>query len=140
VSPVVVEALFKVRTGPAPVRFLKRDVWPELVLRLRAACAAFLEPDARRPGCGVGGPGTTDGRAPGYREIFLLLGLIYPPEEIAQALQNYTEGTKRAVDYALELLENVLPKDVKDLVLPLLEDAPPEEKARTCRRIRRSLG
>jgi hypothetical protein len=43
------------------------------------------------------------------------------------------------VDWALELLENVLPKAVKDIVLPLLEEAPPAEKARTARRIMKSL-
>jgi hypothetical protein len=70
----------------------------------------------------------------------LLLGLIYSPEDIARALQNYSEGTKRAVDYALELLENVLSKDLKDAVLPVLEDAPVEEKSRSGRRILKALG
>ncbi|MCX6566056.1 MAG: hypothetical protein NTW38_06480, partial [Candidatus Aminicenantes bacterium] len=61
-------------------------------------------------------------------------------EDIGRALQNYSEGTKRAVDYALELLEVVLPKEMKDAVLPVLEDAPADVKARSARRILKTLG
>ena len=59
---------------------------------------------------------------------------------MGRALQNYAEGTKWAVDYALELLEAVLPKKMKDAVLPVLEDAPADVKARSARRILKTLG
>ncbi len=44
------------------------------------------------------------------------------------------EGSKRAADYALELLEQVLPRDIREAFLPLLEDLPVEEKARRLRK------
>lgn len=123
VSESVIEALFKMRTRNEGLRFRERDIMPEIHGWAEAACREAE-------------PGSA---GPEFRPLFLLLGLLYPHEDIGQALQNYTEGTKRAVDCALELLENVLPKTVKDIILPLLEEAPPDEKARTARRIMKSL-
>jgi len=126
VADVVIEAMFKLRTRSENVRFRERDIMPEIRTWAEEACR---EAEAGSP------PGIAAGR----RRLFLLLGLIYPHEDISRALQNYAEGTKRAVDCALELLENLLPKAVKDIILPLLEDAPPEERARTARRIAKML-
>jgi len=66
--------------------------------------------------------------------IFELLSLVYPREDIVRAYQNCRKGSKRSTDYALELLEHVLPRDVREAVLPLLEDIPLEEKARRLRK------
>jgi hypothetical protein len=37
------------------------------------------------------------------------------------------------VDYALELLDNILPKEIRDVVFPLIEDLPLEERVKRCR-------
>jgi AAA family ATP:ADP antiporter len=65
--------------------------------------------------------------------IFKLLGLIYPHEDIFRAYQNIKTGTKDSVDYAVELLDNILPKEIRDLVLPLIEELSLEERVRKCR-------
>jgi AAA family ATP:ADP antiporter len=65
--------------------------------------------------------------------IFKLLGLIYPHEDIFRAYQNIRTGTKDSVDYAVELLDNILPKEIRDVVLPLIEQLPLEERVRRCR-------
>ncbi|MHB8054818.1 MAG: Npt1/Npt2 family nucleotide transporter [Candidatus Aminicenantales bacterium] len=137
VTNAVIEALFKLRMRCPEIRFRDRDIRPEILAFIQAACRAAAA--AAVPGAGGNGEGKAGAPVPGYRQIFLLLGLIYPPEDIGQALQNYSEGTKRAVDYALELLENILPREMKDAVLPVLEDAPADEKARSARRILKSL-
>jgi AAA family ATP:ADP antiporter len=136
VTEGVIEALFKLRTRCEDVKFRERDIMPEIRCWVEGACRkAEVWSVTGRENAESGG-GATD---PDFRPLFLLLGLLYAHKDISQALQNYTEGTKRAVDYALELLENVLPKAVTDMVLPLLEDAPRAEKARTARRILKSL-
>jgi AAA family ATP:ADP antiporter len=141
VASATIEALYKIRSRRSSLRIPEREIRPEIFARVKVACleivgaASSSIPDPERNTTKMSGH-----LAPGFREIFLLLGLIYPPEDIARALQNYSEGTKRAVDYALELLENVLSKDLKDAVLPVLEDAPAEEKARSGRRILKALG
>ncbi|TET73508.1 MAG: MFS transporter [Candidatus Aminicenantes bacterium] len=65
--------------------------------------------------------------------IFKLLGLIYSHEDIFRAYQNIRTATKDSVDYALELLDNILPKEIRDVVFPLIEDLPLEERVKRCR-------
>lgn len=65
--------------------------------------------------------------------IFKLLGLIYPREDVMRAYQNMRVGTKDSVDYAIELMDNTLQKDMRDIVIPLMEDLPLEERVKRCR-------
>jgi AAA family ATP:ADP antiporter len=64
--------------------------------------------------------------------IFKLLGLIYPHEDMAKAYQNLQAGTKDSMAYAVELLDNTLEKDIKNAILPLVEDLTREEKLKAC--------
>jgi len=67
--------------------------------------------------------------------IFKLLGLIYPREDIARAFQNIRSGTKDSVAYAIELLDNTLEKELKDVLFPIIEDLPLEERVKRCRNL-----
>ncbi|MGQ9672201.1 MAG: Npt1/Npt2 family nucleotide transporter [Candidatus Aminicenantales bacterium] len=81
-------------------------------------------------------------RKPGdfFWNVFKLLGLIYPRQDMMKAYQNLRTGTKDSVAYALELLDNVLDKEMRDLIFPLVEDLPPEERLRRCRTLLESQG
>lgn len=65
-----------------------------------------------------------------FMDIFKLLGLYYPHEDIAKAYQNLKTGTKNSMDYAIELLDNTLKKDLRSIVLPLVEDITPAARMR----------
>jgi ATP:ADP antiporter, AAA family len=55
--------------------------------------------------------------------LFRLLGLRYPPREIYAAyLALYRHESKEQATAALEFLDNVLEREVKRIVLPLLDD------------------
>jgi AAA family ATP:ADP antiporter len=69
------------------------------------------------------------------KQIFELLGLVYPQESIVMAYQNILAGTKKALDYSVELLDNILKRELKELLLPLIEDTTLEEKARISRKM-----
>ncbi|MDH5468820.1 MAG: hypothetical protein OEY25_15515, partial [Candidatus Aminicenantes bacterium] len=71
--------------------------------------------------------------------IFKLLGLVYPREDIAKAYQNMRTGTKDSVAYAIELLDNILEKEMRDAVIPLIEDISLEERVKRCLHIMRIL-
>jgi ATP:ADP antiporter, AAA family len=65
--------------------------------------------------------------------IFKLLGLIYPHKDIHKAYQNIRVGTKELMAYAEELLDNILQKEIKDLIFPLIEKLPIEERVKRYR-------
>jgi AAA family ATP:ADP antiporter len=57
--------------------------------------------------------------------LFRLLGLCYPPREIYSAYLAVCQGRGEQFSAALEFLDNVLERDLKRVLLPLL-DAPAE--------------
>jgi AAA family ATP:ADP antiporter len=74
-----------------------------------------------------------------FAQVFKLLGLFYPHEDIVKAYQNLQRGTKDSMAYAIELMDNTLNKEMKDIVLPLIEDLSPSERQREFQKILRSL-
>jgi len=70
-----------------------------------------------------------------FRDIFKLLGLFYPHDDIAKAYQNIERGTKDSTAYAIELLDNTLSKGLRDVLLPLIEDLSPHDRERRFQQI-----
>ena len=64
------------------------------------------------------------------RDIFRLLGLIYPFADITKAYQNIGSTTKDSTSYAVELLENIMKKEDRDILLPLIEELTPRERVK----------
>jgi len=54
-------------------------------------------------------------------DIFKLLGLIYPHDDIMKAYQNIKSGTPKSTAYAIELLDNTLSKELRELIIPIAE-------------------
>ena len=54
--------------------------------------------------------------------IFRLLGLVYPPNDIFYAYQGYVSGKKNLQVNAVEFLDNLLTRDLKRYILPIIED------------------
>lgn len=73
------------------------------------------------------------------KHIFELISLIYPREDIIRAYQNIYTGTKKSIDYSIELLDNMLRKEIKEVLLPLIDDIPFEDKVRKCRKMLKIL-
>jgi len=131
----VIEALFRLRTEQPALVFDERTVRAQVFRLARAArglVLAIVDVQAGRSSASeVDLEVALTGR---LKMLFELLSLVYSREDVVRAYQNYRQGSKRSTDYALELLEHVLPHDVRDAVLPLFEDLPLEEKARRLRR------
>ncbi len=71
--------------------------------------------------------------------IFKLLGLIYSREDIFKAYQNIKTGKKDSTAYAVELLDNILEKEMRDIVFPVVEDLPLEERVKRCRNLLKTI-
>jgi len=74
-----------------------------------------------------------------FMNIFKLLGLIYPHKDINKAYQNIRTGTKESMAYAVELLDNTLQKEIKDVIFPLVEELPIEERVKRFRGLLKRL-
>jgi AAA family ATP:ADP antiporter len=137
----VIEALTKIRSRSPFLQFSEKDVSSEVFAAVKKACILVLELfNAQKENKKAVLAGELENiLARTLKQIFELVSLVYSHEDVMRAYQNYREGTKRSVDYALELLENMLKKDIKEALLPLLEDRPLDEKAQTCRKILKAL-
>ena len=73
------------------------------------------------------------------KHIFELLSLIYSHEDILKAYQNISSGSKKSIDYSCELLDNILKKELRDYIFPLIEENSFDEKVKRCRRMLKVL-
>jgi AAA family ATP:ADP antiporter len=136
----LVEALYKIRADRAQVRFRKKSVQPEVLFLIRNGYDIALAPP---------GPAERGEEAPApvsqaraaldlkLKRVFDLLTLIHPPEDIVKAYQNILQGTRKSVDYSLQLLDNLLDRELKAVLFPLIEDLPPEERAQRLKKAMR---
>jgi len=141
VQEETVEALTKIRSRNSRLQFRAEEIEAEVFAAVKKAGVLVLELFAAQK---ENKKAVLSGElenilASTLKQIFELLSLVYPSEDVTRAYQNYREGTKGSMDYALELLENILKKDTKDVLLPLLEDRPLDEKAQACRKILKML-
>jgi hypothetical protein len=56
-----------------------------------------------------------------------------------KAYQNISAGTKKSIDYSIELLDNIIKKEMMEVLLPLIDDIPLEDKAKKCRKLLKTL-
>jgi AAA family ATP:ADP antiporter len=73
------------------------------------------------------------------KNIFKLMGLYYPHEDITKASQNLKKGTNESIDDAIELLDITLDKKMRSIILPLIEDLHPLDRRRKFQKILRKL-
>lgn len=127
----IIEALYRIRSERPDVVFREKRIVPAVLAQVRSAYRLLLE----------GGPERSSGGSLASRVkwTFDLLSLIYPGEDIVKAYQNIRRGTRKSIDYSLELLDNVVANDLKEFLFPLVEDLPPEERARRCGKLLRPL-
>ncbi|MBM3310311.1 MAG: hypothetical protein FJY80_02265 [Candidatus Aminicenantes bacterium] len=56
--------------------------------------------------------------------LFKLLGLLHNHEDVFRAYESYRKGTKDGVAYAVELLDEMLSRELREKILPILERRP----------------
>lgn len=117
----LVDALYKIRADRPEVRFQEKAVRPELLFLIKKGCDIALNP----PDAASGAKAALDIQ---IKRIFDLMTLIHPPEDIVNAYQNILQGTAKSVDFSLEHLDNLLDREIKALLFPLIEDLPPKER------------
>ncbi len=129
----IIDALDRIRTEKPDIQFSDRVAKRKTLLLVKKHCRAFLDLHGLEPGEENEAARHELERTleASFADIFKLLGLFYPHEEILKAYQNIKTGTRDSVAYAVELLDNTLKKEVRDVILPLVEDLTiPERRQR----------
>jgi AAA family ATP:ADP antiporter len=132
VEQEVIDALYKLRADRPEVRFREKQVRPELLDMIEKSYAICLSASGLAAGGGDAAGPAAEAKVAldlNVRRIFDLMTLLHPPEDIVKAYQNILKGTRRSGDYSLSLLDDLLDRELKALLFPLIEDLPPEERA-----------
>ena len=141
VADDIIDGLDRIRTSHADVRFAEETIGPkirsEVVNYGRNLISCSQDTAVGKNTEKIQRWEMIQGKT--LENIFKLLGLIYPREDIAKAYQNLKTGTRDSVAYAIELLDNTLEREMREAVFPLVEDLTLEERVMRCRGLLESL-
>jgi AAA family ATP:ADP antiporter len=136
----IIDALDRIRAERPGVLFAAEIIKPRIVLESLAHCRRLVQfhsnIDKRTEIFSLSEKENEDS----LRDIFKLIGLIYSREDMRKAYQNLKTGTRESVAYAIELLDTILEKDLRDAVFPIIEDLPAEERIKRCRHLLDNMG
>ncbi|MGD9345245.1 MAG: hypothetical protein PVH84_05245, partial [Candidatus Aminicenantes bacterium] len=135
-STELIDALNRMRTARVDLQFPEKVVKKEIVRKVKDYCTDLISLHDKNEAKSIGEkkkPGTTHHMSLLLMDIFKLLGMIYPHEDIMKSYQNIRMGTKDSVAYAVELLDNILPKEIKEVLFPIVEDLSISEKVERCK-------
>ncbi len=131
-----IEALLRIRTIRPLVEMDRDPVRRDVVSSIMKCYARIMQdgPD------GAQGDGRIRPDEPGLKQVFDLLTLVHPADDMIRAYQNLVIGSRKSVDYSLELLDNLLDRELRGLLFPLIEDIPREERLRLMEKNMRMFG
>jgi AAA family ATP:ADP antiporter len=137
----IVDALDRIRAEKLDIRFPAKLTQKVTLSIIKKYCKAFIDLQGMQPGEKNREQRSRLDKIMGgyFWDIFKLLGLYYPHEDIVKARQNIKTGTPRSVAYAIELLDNTLKKEMKDNVIPLVEDLSPGQRLQKFQRMLKNL-
>jgi ATP/ADP translocase len=141
VETEIIEALYKMRTKHPQIQFPQKPVLEKTIQIIKKCYYVLLEmhvlmADKRKE------PLVSDmekNLSRSLKHIFELLSLIHPPDDIIKAYQNICTGTKKSIDYSIELLDNILQREVKEVLIPLIDDISFEDRVRKCKKMIKPL-
>jgi len=141
VEAEMIEAMYKMKSLHPQVEFREREILPQIRRLIKKGYLLLMEfndlkKDKQRA---VLAEDLEKNFGRALKQIFELLSLVYSHDDMIRAYQNICSGSKKAIDYSIELLDNMLKKEIKEALLPLVEDIPLEDKARTARKFLKAL-
>jgi AAA family ATP:ADP antiporter len=130
VEQELIDALYKIRADRPGVRFREKQVRPEILFLIEKSYAIVLNAPGRVAGdTSFGLPSEAKAALDiKIKRVFDLMTLLHPSEDIVKACQNILQGTRKSGDYSLSLLDDILDRELKALLFPLIEDLPLEER------------
>ncbi|MBA7632432.1 hypothetical protein ES703_39978 [subsurface metagenome] len=141
VESEIVSAMYKMRLEKPQIHFREQIVVPQIIREIKESYMILKEMHDLKASEKKEflAKNLENNLARSLKYIFELLSLIYPREDIIKAYQNITTGTKKAIDYSIELLDNIVRKEIMEVFLPLIEDIPFEDKVKKGRKMLKIL-
>lgn len=141
VEPEIIEAMYKLKSKNPQVHFQERLVLSKIILRIKESYIILMEIyglifDKKKEFLAKD---LENNLAQSLKHIFELLSLVYAQEDMTKAYQNICTGSKKSIDYSIELLENTLKKEIMEFLLPVIDDIPLEDKVKKCKKMLKSL-
>jgi AAA family ATP:ADP antiporter len=130
----IIDSLDRIVSGMPEIQFSEDIIMPKILNKIKDHCRTVVELHDLHQNEDSTQKIQAHEKKLSYSltEIFKLLGLLYPNENTIKAYQHIELGTKDSIAYALELLDNTLPKEIKNLLFPLVDDLSLKERARFC--------
>ncbi len=131
----IIDALDRIRSEKPGVQFREDIVETKIREEIKKYCQTFInhfDVKSKRIKAEKAGSLPEDLNV-SLMNVFKLFGLIFSREDIMRAYQNIKVGTKDSVDYAIELLDNTLKKEMREIIIPLMENLAPEERVKRFR-------
>jgi AAA family ATP:ADP antiporter len=137
----IIDALDRLRSEEPEINVPEKIVKKKAFELIKEYCQVYIDLQEAEPGK------RHDEQIKGFQSIldkhfmniFKLLGLYYPHGDLLKAYQNLKADTRHSVAFAIELLDNTLKKDIRDAILPLVEDISPAVRKRKFQQMLRSL-
>jgi AAA family ATP:ADP antiporter len=63
-----------------------------------------------------------------YNDIFMLMSMVYDPENILLVKENIRVGTSESITFAIEMLNLFIDEDLKKKIVPILDDLTEEQR------------
>jgi AAA family ATP:ADP antiporter len=137
----VIDALYRIRSNHPEVRFEKKRILTGVFSLMKTIYNVYLAAEENQGQDSFSQYIQRWKPALDFKtkQIFDLLALVHPPEDIAKAYQNISQGAQKSAGYSLELLDHFLDRNLKLLLFPILEDLQPEERIHRLKKLRRKL-
>jgi AAA family ATP:ADP antiporter len=141
VEAEMIEAMNKMKSLHPRIEFRDREILPQIRRLIKKSYLLLMEfhdlKKDKQKAVLAEDLEKNFGRA--LKQIFELLSLVYSHDDMIRAYQNFCSGSKKSIDYSVELLDNMLKKEIKEALLPLIDDIPLEDKARSAKKFLKAL-
>ncbi|MGD2245330.1 MAG: MFS transporter [Candidatus Aminicenantes bacterium] len=134
----IIDALDKIRSEKTDIRFSEELIMPRIMRIIESQYRSLLEYTSSKQKIPAHQKTREEDKKDfsiSLMDVFKLLGLIYPYEDVIKAYQNIDLGTKDSIAYAVELLDNTLSNEMKTLLFPLIENLSMEERVMRCKEL-----
>jgi len=140
-EPEIIEAMYKMKLQNPQLHFQKKIIVAKIIHIIKEYYSILMEMDDLAEDAKKADvvKKNENNLALFLKHIFELLALIYPLEDVNKAYQNICVGTEKAIDYSIELLDNMLNKEIKIFLIPLIDNITLDDRIKKCKKLFKAL-